>query len=179
MIQLKTQKGTEIELLEITKGEAVQYAGTGRLVFDSPSEEMEFYKEVLKNYPPYPKKEKKASPLSEIIAYLDEEDIHEIIVSIVENKADDIYKNLDLEDIMMYLNEEDVNLLFQKALTDHNLNIDPVELVPYLSEETLTFFVDEYLEGNYQDVDIDELYPYMCSSDIKRLFRYFLLKKEQ
>lgn len=180
MIYQKIQNGTDTELKQISFEEAFPLAGTGILVFDSQIEEMNFYKEVLKKYPPTPKVEKqKESKLSNLLPFLDDEELHEIVLSIVNDEENGIYKNLDLEEIFPFLNDEDTELLFIKGISSPNSKIDPVELAPFVSEKALTVFVDEYLKGNYQDVDIDELYPFMNSTDIKRLFVHFLERKKK
>ena len=180
MIYQKIQNGTDIELKQISFEEALPLAGTGFLVFDSQIEEMNFYKEVLKKYPPASKVEdKKESNLSNLLPFLEEEELHEIVLSIVNDEKNNIYKNLDLEELFPFLNEEDTELLFIKGISSPNSKINPVELAPFVSEKALTVFVDEYLKGNYQDVDIDELYPFMKSSDIKRLFVHFLEQKNK
>lgn len=175
MIYQKIKNGTETELKEISFEEAFHLAGTTELVFDSQTEEIEFYKKVLKKCPmpnAHPKKEK--ADILDILPYLDEDDIHEIVQSILNGEEE--YQNINLNEFFPYLSEEDADVLFLKGI-ESNANIDPVELAPYISEKAFTAFVDEYIKGNYQDVDIDGLYPYMNSSDIKRLFKYFLSKR--
>ncbi len=183
MIYRKIQNGTETELKQISFEEAFPLAGTGVLVFDSQIEEMNFYKEVVKKYPPTPKtsnEHKKNEPdISELLPFLDDEDLHEIVLSILNDEENSKYDNLDLEELFPFLNDEDTELLFIKGISSPDSKIDPVDLAPFVSEKALTAFVDEYLKGNYQEVDIDELYPFMKSSDIKRLFLHFLEKKNK
>lgn len=183
MIYQKKPNGTDEELKEISFEEALPLAGTGALVFDSPIEEMNFYKEVIKKYPPTPampkENKKNGFDISEILPYLDDAQLHEIVLSIVNDAENSEYKNLDLEELLPFLNEKDTDLLFVEGISNHNSKIKPVDLAPFVSENALTVFVDEYLKGNYQDVDIDDLYPFMKSSDIKRLFIHFLEQKEK
>ncbi|MDE6407768.1 MAG: hypothetical protein K2K48_06925 [Anaeroplasmataceae bacterium] len=180
MIYKKNQNGTETELKEISFEEAFPLAGTGALVFDSPIEEMNFYKEVLKKYPPAPVDDsKKESKYSDMLPFLDDEDLHEIVLSIVNEEENSKYKDLDFEELFPYLNEEDSDFLFAKGISSPNLKINPADIAPFVSEKALTAFVDEYLKGNYQDVDVNDLYPFMKSSDIKRLFMYFLEQKKE
>lgn len=176
--KIKTETGTELK--EISFEEAFRLAGTGDvLAFDSQTEELEFYKEVLKRYPHQPSEPReKKSNISEIIPYLDEEELHEIVLSFVNGDKDEEFKGLDLEEVFPYLDEEDADALFIKGITEEHPNFNPAELAPFVSEKAFAVFVDEYIKGNYQNVEIDELYPFMASADIKRLLKYYISKNK-
>ncbi|MDE6655964.1 MAG: hypothetical protein K2J85_03135 [Anaeroplasmataceae bacterium] len=182
MIYQKIQNESSNELKEISFEEALPLAGTGVLVFDSPTEEMNFYKEVVKKYPPVLKKPKENNKneldISEMLPFLGNAELHEIVLSIINNGAN-AYKDLDLEELYPFLNYEDIELLFLKGCSVENSIIDLAELAPFISTKTYTIFVDEYLKGNYHHVDVNELYPFMSSADIKRLFDYYLEQKKK
>lgn len=182
MIYQKIQNGTKEEVKEISFEEAFPLAGTGVLVFDSPTEEMNFYKEVLQKYPPQPKmpKENKKIELDicEMLHFLGNSELHEIVLSIINNGVN-AYKDLDIEELYPFLSSEDIELLFLEGCSVENSIIDPAELAPFISSKTFTIFVDEYLKGNYHHVDVNELYPFMNSADIKRLFDYYLEQKKK
>ena len=98
MIYQKIQNETGTELKEISFEEAFPLAGTGLLAFDSPTEEMNFYKEVLKMYPPAQKETvEKESKISSLLPFLEDNDLHEIVLSIVNDEEKSKYKDFDLE----------------------------------------------------------------------------------
>lgn len=127
------------------------------------------------------KDEKQASKnpyyISELLPYLDNKELHEIVQSFITEKENSPYKDLDLQEFYDYLANDDLDYLFVTYLEHKDKRIDIHELVSYLSSRTLTVFVDEYMMGKYQDIDINILYPYMKSADIKRLLNYYLAKK--
>ena len=115
----------------------------------------------------------KSKKLISMLPFMDDEDIHEIVIGILENKEE--YKDLDLVSIMPFLSTEDCDALFKKAL-DENWAI-VVNIVPFVSSTALSIFVDEYIDGNYQNIDIESLYPFIDSKDIKKLFQHFMKTK--
>lgn len=176
MIHKKVMKGTTTELETISLEDALKLEDKSCLVFDTDGESMRFYEKVVslyKNLYPHSKKTK-TSQLSALFPYLDDEDLHEIASSILNEGEDSKYKNLDLEELAPYLDDEDIEMLFLKSISEGDGRIDPVVLAPYVSEKHLSIFVDSYLKGEYQNVDIDEIYPYLNSKDIKRVFQYYL-----
>ena len=115
----------------------------------------------------------KTKKLVSMLPFMDDEDIHEVVIGILENKEE--YKDLDLVSIMPFLSTEDCDALFKKAL-DENWAI-VVNIVPFVSSTALSIFVDEYIDGNYQNIDIESLYPFIDSKDIKKLFQHFMKTK--
>ena len=115
----------------------------------------------------------KTKKLVSMLPFMDDEDIHEVVMGILENKEE--YKDLDLVSIMPFLSTEDCDTLFKKAL-DENWAI-VVNIVPFVSSTALSIFVDEYINGNYQNIDIESLYPFIDSKDIKKLFQHFIKTK--
>ena len=115
----------------------------------------------------------KTKKLVSMLPFMDDEDIHEVVIGILENKEE--YKDLDLVSIMPFLSTEDCDALFKKAL-DENWAI-VVNIVPFVSSTALSIFVDEYINGNYQNIDIESLYPFIDSKDIKKLFHHFMKTK--
>ena len=115
----------------------------------------------------------KTKKLVSMLPFMDDEDIHEVVIGILENKEE--YKDLDLVSIMPFLSTEDCDALFKKAL-DENWAI-VVNIVPFVSSTALSIFVDEYIDGNYQNIDIESLYPFIDSKDLKKLFQHFMKTK--
>ena len=112
----------------------------------------------------------KSKKLISMLPFMDDEDIHEIVIGILENNEE--YKDLDLVSIMPFLSNEDCDALFKKALDENWTNI--VNIVPFVSSKALSLFVDEFIDGKYQNVDIESLYPFIDSKDIKKLFKHFM-----
>ena len=113
-----------------------------------------------------------------MLPFLSQEDLHEIVKSILNN--DEAYKDLQLVTIFPFLNQTDCDQLFENFIkgkwNGDNGNI--ACLLPFISQKALSCFVDEYINGNYQDVDINAFYPFMNASDIKRIFNYVLKGKK-
>ncbi len=138
----------------------------------------EFYsnQSFKENY--YEKSNKKNNKIIQMLPFLSQEDLHEIVKSILNN--DEAYKDLQLVTIFPFLNQTDCDQLFENFIkgkwNGDNGNI--ACLLPFISQKALSCFVDEYINGNYQDVDINAFYPFMNASDIKRIFNYVLKGKK-
>lgn len=179
MIYKYVKKEDCIELEEISFEEGLKLAGTTDFHFDSETECLNFYKEVLKQYSKSQHKERKEnSELYDMLPYLDNEDLHEIVSSIIDAREGSPYKTLDIHELLPYLSETDVDLLLMKSVSDNNLILPLSEILPYASFKSLSSLVDEYVKGNYQNINMNEMYPYLESRDIKRVFQYFLSKKK-
>lgn len=120
-------------------------------------------------------KNPKSKKISSMMPFMDDEDIHEIVMGIIEDKEE--YKDLDLVSIMPFLNSEDCDLLFKVAIEEKWDVSNIAGIAPFVSSKAMSLFVDEYISGKYNDVDIESLYPFIDSKDVKRLFKY-ILKKE-
>lgn len=122
------------------------------------------------------KKTGKKNKLVQIIPFLDDDDIHEIVEDILSDP--DKYDGLNLCAIMPFLSENDCDALFLKIALDNDKKYTHslTSLAPFVSEECLTKLVDKYVDGELQDVDMDELYPFLSSKDVKRLFKYIVSK---
>lgn len=191
MIFQKTQEGNRTILTSISMEEALALENKTDLVFES-QQERETFQQALENrgesiedtlhafeIPDMPKKSKvtlNRDKIIDVLPFLDDEDIHEVIMSMVNEMEDSEYNGLDLEDILPFASTEDCDLLFQKALSAQG-NIDIGSLAPFVSDAGLSAFVDEYIKGNYPNADVDELYPFLSSKDVKRLFKYYISNK--
>ncbi|MGM9858858.1 MAG: hypothetical protein ACI311_06400 [Bacilli bacterium] len=118
-------------------------------------------------------KNPKTKKIVSMLPFMDDEDIHELVMGIIENKEE--YKDLDLVSIMPFLSTEDCDILFKKALDENLSNI--VSIVPFVSSKALSIFVDEYIDGKYQNVNIEALYPFIDSKDVKKIFKHFMKKE--
>ena len=124
------------------------------------------------------KKSDKKNKLVQILPFLDDDDIHEIVEDILSDP--DKYDGLNLCAIMPFLSENDCDALFLKIAldTDKKYAHSLTSLAPFVSEKCLTKLVDKYVEGELQDVDMDGLYPFLSSKDVKRLFKYIVSKND-
>lgn len=124
------------------------------------------------------KKTDKKNKLVQILPFLDDDDIHEIVEDILSDP--DKYDGLNLCAIMPFLSENDCDALFLKIALDNDKKYTHslTSLAPFVSEECLTKLVDKYIDGELQDVDMDELYPFLSSKDVKRLFKYIVSKND-
>ena len=120
-------------------------------------------------------KNPKSKKITSMLPFMDDEDIHEIVMGIIEDKEE--YKDLDLVSIMPFLSSLDCDLLFKAAIEEKWDVSNIAGIAPFVSSEAMSLFVDEYISGKYNDVDIESLYPFIDSKDVKRLFKY-ILKKE-
>lgn len=124
-------------------------------------------------------KSKKANKLMQILPFLDDEDVHEIVEDILSDPAK--YDGLNLSCVMPFLDEKDCDALFLKIALDADKKYEHslVSLAPFVSEECLSKLVDKFVSGELQDVDMDGLYPFLSSKDVKRLFKYIVSKKDE
>lgn len=170
------------EYEEISFEEALQFNHKTELVFSNEYEEEEFFDyldsldddEDIDDDDDDEKTKIDNDKIESILPFLDEEDIHEIIDSIINNKGE--YKNLKLENILPFLDKDDADKLFLNTFLN-NKDIDITEVAPFVSQKCLDQFTDEYLKGNYKDVDIESLYPFLSSNSIKKIFKHYLSTK--
>ena len=124
-------------------------------------------------------KSKTSGKLMQIIPFLDDDDVHEIVEDILSDP--DKYDGLNLCAIMPFLNESDCNALFMRIALDTNKKYEYslASLAPFVSEECLSKLVDKYIAGELEDVNMDQLYPFLSSKDVKRLFKYIVSQNKK
>ena len=124
-------------------------------------------------------KSKNSGKLMQIIPFLDDDDIHEIVEDILSDP--DKYDGLNLCAIMPFLSESDCNALFMRIALDTNKKYEYslASLAPFVSEECLSKLVDKYIAGELEDVNMDQLYPFLSSKDVKRLFKYIVSQNKK
>lgn len=124
-------------------------------------------------------KSKNSSKLMQIIPFLDDDDVREIVEDILNNPEK--YDGLNLCAIMPFLSESDCDALFLKIALDpskkykHSL----AALAPFVSEECLSKLVDKYIAGELEDVNMDQFYPFLSSKDVKRLFKHIVSQNKK
>ncbi len=124
-------------------------------------------------------KSKNSSRLMQIIPFLDDDDVREIVEDILNDPEK--YDGLDLCAIMPFLSESDCNALFLKIALDpskkykHSL----AALAPFVSEECLSKLVDKYIANELDDVNMNQFYPFLSSKDVKRLFKYIVSQNKK
>ena len=116
----------------------------------------------------------KTEKLVKILPFMEDQDIHELIVELL--KEDDSMKDVDIRAIFPYLDSDDCDAIFLKALEQNNFNFKPADIAPYVSSECLTKVVDMYLDGKFTDKDIEKIYPFLDSEDVKRIFKHMMTK---
>lgn len=119
----------------------------------------------------------KTEKLIKMLPHMEKEDIHEIVVDLL--KDEESLKELNIEEILPFLDVEDCDSLFLLAIRAGNKRLNAENIAPFVSRECLTRVVDEYIAGNLQGLDIDGLYPFLSSKDIKRIFYYSMSKEEK
>lgn len=118
----------------------------------------------------------KMARLMKVLPFMDEKDLHEFVEELL--ASDESFEEVDIMAFLPFLSEEDCDLLFIRALKDHNPHIDPMAIAPFVSEKSLSVVVDQYLEGHFQEVHMDGLYPFLSSRDVKRVFKHILSTKK-
>lgn len=120
----------------------------------------------------------KTTKLLVTLPFMSQEDVHEVVVSILNNEEG--YKDINLVTVMPFLSNDDCDSLFMKLINDNEscYTNSEIPMGPFISKECFTNLVDEYIKGNYQHVNMDGLYPFMDSKDVKKVFKYILNKEE-
>ncbi len=124
-------------------------------------------------------KSKNSGKLMQIIPFLDDDDVHEIMEDILSDP--DKYDGLNLCAIMPFLSESDCNALFMRIALDTNKKYEYSlsSLAPFVSEKCLSKLVDKYVAGELEDVNMDQLYPFLSSKDVKRLFKHIVSQNKK
>lgn len=150
--------------------------------------------------------EKKSGGLSnieKILPYLDEDSLHELVVSFIDGDSDfDIKKalvyleeedisllieklgecdgeefnGLTVDDLLPYAEEEDVDVLFMKSVRTGVIN---KRLICFVSDDCLHGLVEEYCKDENSKLNIDEILPYLDEDDIKLLFKIYLKRHKK
>lgn len=119
----------------------------------------------------------KMAQLMKVLPFLDASDLHEFVEEIIQ--GEESLEAINIMAFLPFLNQEDCDALFMKALQDGNHQFDPVQIAPFVSEKSLSLVVDQFIAGQFQQVPMDALYPFLSSQDVKRVFKYILAKKEE
>ena len=119
----------------------------------------------------------KANKIVKMMPFMDPEDIHDVVLNIIDGKED--YKDINLVTILPFLTTDDCDLLFIDAIEKGVKNKVLKAMAPFVSETCLSKFVDEYVKGKYSYVNIDNLYPFMAPNDIKKVFKYVINKDKE
>ena len=114
----------------------------------------------------------KTAKLVKILPYMEDQDIHELILEMLNEEGS--LKDVDIRAIFPYLDSDDCDAIFLKALEEDNFEFKLKDIAPYVSEECLSKVVDLYLEGKIEDKEIEKLYPYLSSEDIRRIFKHMM-----
>ena len=112
------------------------------------------------------------------LPFLDDEDLKEIVDDIIRNPLE--FKDFPLAALMPFLDDEDADRLFLTCVDDDQLskNTEISSLAHFVSEACLDTLAEGYMNGKYQHVDLDTVYPFMSGKTMKKLFKYYLNKKD-
>ncbi|MBR0461776.1 MAG: hypothetical protein IJJ00_03565 [Erysipelotrichaceae bacterium] len=113
-----------------------------------------------------------------MLPFMDEEELHQVVETVLESDAD--YKDLPLAAMMPFLEEKDCDALFMKAVSErYRKGLSLTAMAPFISDECLSVLVDDYVNGKYPDLSLDGLYPFMDSKDVRKLFEYHIRKRKE
>lgn len=120
------------------------------------------------------KEHKKNSKIVTMLPFMDDEDLNEIVESII--NGDDQYKDINLVVLFPFLKSQECERLFVKFLEDESKDNKKyiTTLGPFVSTKFLSQIVDEYINGKYSNLNMNSLYPFMDKKDVKRVFQYVL-----
>lgn len=110
-----------------------------------------------------------------LLPYMDEENKSEVFRELI-SRAKGL-KDGSLERLLPYFKKEERDALILHAI-EHFGEKNICAIAKYASEECLSHLVDGFIEGRYPDLDIESAYPYLSKADIKRLFDYFVTKRQ-
>lgn len=122
---------------------------------------------------PNKKNSEKGKNLIALLPFMDKEDIHDIVLSIINKNGD--YENFDISILMPFVSSDDAILLFDYAL-ENECKCNLAQLAAFVSADKLEKVVDLYIEGKITDIKIETLYPFLNTSSIKKLFEYYKSK---
>lgn len=171
ILKKMTVNGQEIHV-RITEDEAKRYPDKENLLFTEDNEKQAFFDSLNQEEPP--KFRSKRHRLIQMLPFMDEETIHELVLKIIDEGE---FEGLDIAAIMPFVEEEDAGLLFKKALSGEYPNLNPMKIAPFVDEADLSFVVDAYIDGKLSEKMLDGLYPFLEDDDLKRLFKHILNQK--
>lgn len=149
------------------------------------------------------KKEKKPKDkLVEIAPYMDEEDLHDLVVEFCDGGLetdmseilpyladDDVaylakkfkggvkeFKGLSLEDLLPFADEGAIDELFLEKFSKGELD---ESLFSFVSDKCWHELVVKYCENEDSDMNIDEIYPFLDERDLKLLFKTYLKRRSK
>lgn len=143
-----------------------------------------------------------ADRIISMLPHLDEDSIHELVEKIVNDEIE-----IDMSEVLDYLDEEDIKLLLDKIIESggkHYKNLTLEEILPYADEEDISRvfiekakkgiidedlldYVDEdclhqvvvdYCNDENSELDIDCIYPHLDEDDLKLLFSSYLKRRK-
>ncbi|MDX9807477.1 MAG: hypothetical protein RBS87_02785 [Acholeplasma sp.] len=177
MILKKIQVDGQDIHVQLSKEDARKaYLNQEPLVFTDEAEKTEFMAsfEAQKEEPKHeePKSRNKLHKLVQMLPFMDEETIHELVQKILADEQGLL--GIDIAVMLPFLEEEDIKALFKKAMQGGHPKLNPMVIAPFVDEDDLSFVVDEYIAGNLSESQLDALYPFLNEDDLKRLFKHII-----
>lgn len=143
------------------------------------------------------------SDIEKILPYLEEDSLHELVVSFINGESDfDMKKalvyleeddisllikklsecdgeelnGLTVDDLLPYADDEDVDVLFMKGVRAGVIN---KRLFSYVSVDCWHEIVEEYCKDENSKLNIDDILPYLDEDDIRLLFKTYLKRQKK
>ena len=111
----------------------------------------------------------------EILPFLDESYLMELAIKIIDN--DSKYDNLQLKDVVCFMNSSDTDNVFFNLLTNKDERYK--DIIPFISNEALSKIAHLYIEGKCQFIDMNSIYPFLSNEDIKLVFEAALKNRAE
>ncbi len=170
-------EGQEIHV-QISKEEAVKaHVNQEPLIFTDQAEKEAFLAGLKTDEPKNEDKEEKPKNKSRIhklvqmLPFMDEETIHELVDKILK---EDGFDGIEIGMVLPFLDSEDATKLFKKAMSGNHPKLNPMMIAPFVDSDALSFIVDEFIAGNISESQLDALYPFLDEDDLKRLFKHII-----
>lgn len=118
-----------------------------------------------------PKTKSKIHKLVQMLPFMDDETIHELVEKILKEDGLD---GIEIGMVLPFLDSEDATKLFKKAMSGNHPKLNPMMIAPFVDSEALSFVVDDFIAGNIDESQLDALYPFLDEDDLKRLFKHII-----
>ena len=102
-----------------------------------------------------------------MLPFLDKEEINKLIDEVLEKKVD-----LKLVHVLPYADEEKMDLVLERALTDDSILVYTNHLLPFLNQRQMERLYEAYQEGLILDSKMKEhdILPFLSKDKIKEIF---------
>jgi hypothetical protein len=108
-----------------------------------------------------------------MLPFLEREEINKLIDEVLEEKVD-----LKLVYVLPYADEEKIDAVIDRALTDDSILVDTKHLLPFLNQRQMEKLYEAYQEGIIKRGEVcgDDILPFLNKDKIKEIFEAQLKK---